>query len=175
MKKTVIILGLLVVLLTGSVAPSFAGRARAAVPVAHVAQTRTAFLDKTRFLADLGIAYFCIHHVYKNYKKGLYAKGADGRLRHIIVAGAVLALAYNRLHRAYVVANESNSPTLHKLVAPLNTVLGKVHGQQGDLAGGSFNDGAFQSMNGSADSLSKTATSNGYLIHDVSIPLPAGS
>ncbi len=178
MKSKLIVLSLVAVLLTGVVMPSFAGRAHAAtapVPIASVTHTHPAFLDKTRFVADLGIAYFCIHHVYKNYKRGLYAKGADGRLRHIIAAGAVLAIAYNRLHAAYTTANNSSSPTLHKLVAPLNAVLAKLHGQQSDLAGGSLDTKSFQGMYNSADSFGKTATSNGYLYHDISIPLPAGS
>ncbi len=136
---------------------------------------KAAFFDKTRFVADLGVAYFCLHHVYKNYKKGLYAQGASGRLRHIIVAGAVLAIAYNRLHAAYTTANGSSSATLHKLVAPLNTVLATLRGQQANLAGGAFDTGSFQRMYSTADSFGKTATSNGYLYHDISIPLPAGS
>ncbi len=99
MTSKLIVLSLVAVLLMGVVRPSFAGSAHAAAPVAavHVASatnTHPAFFDKTRFVVDLGVAYFCIHHVYKNYKRGLYAKGADGRLRHIIAAGAVLAIAY---------------------------------------------------------------------------------
>ncbi len=180
MKRTLIACSLVVALLTSAVMPSFAGRASAAAPVAavHVASatnTHPAFLDKTRFVVDMGVAYFCIHHVYKTYKRGLYNKGANDRLRHIIAAGAVLAIAYNRLHAAYTTANGSSSPTLHKLVAPLNAVLAKLHGQQSDLAGGSFDTKSFQGMYSAADSFGKTATSNGYLYHDISIPLPAGS
>lgn len=179
MKSKLIVFSLVVVLVTSAVMPSFAGRAHAApvatVHVASAVNTQSAFFDKTRFVVDLGVAYFCLHHVYKNYKNGLYAKGANGRLRHIIVAGAVLAIAYNRLHAAYTTANGSSSRTLHKLVAPLNAVLAKLRGQQANLAGGTFDTGSFQSMYGAADSFGKTATSNGYLYHDISIPLPAGS
>ncbi len=180
MKSKLIVLSLVAVLLTSVAMPSFAGRAHAAAPVAvvHVASatnTHPAFFDKTRFVVDMGVAYFCIHHVYKNYKRGLYNKGANDRLRHIIAAGVVLAIAYNRLHAAYTTANGSSSPTLHKLIAPLNAVLAKLHGQQSDLAGGTLDTKSFQGMYSSADSFGKTATSNGYLYHDISIPLPAGS
>jgi len=178
MKSKLLVLSLVAVLLMSIITPSFAGRTHAAVapvPVASAPHTHPAFLDKTRFVADLGVAFFCIHHVYKNYKNGLYAKGANGRLRHIIVAGAVLAIAYNRLHAAYTTANGSSSATLHKLVAPLNAVLSKLSGQQANLAGGTFDTSSFQNMYSTADSFGKTATSNGYLYHDISIPLPAGA
>jgi len=178
MKSKLIVLSLLAVLLTGLVSPSFAGHARAATvaaPVAGSVQTRPAFFDKTRFVVDLGIAYFCLHHVYKNYKRGVYAPHATARIRHIIAAGLVLAIAYDRLHRAYVIANESSSPTLHKIVAPLNSLLNKLRGQQGDFASGNFNDGAFKSMNSTADAVGGKATSNGFLFHDITVPLPGGA
>jgi len=77
---------------------------RDAAPSVHVASvtgSHAAFLDKTRFLGDMGIAFWCIHHVYAKYKAGYYASGASGRAKHIIAAGVVLFIAYNRLQAAY--------------------------------------------------------------------------
>jgi len=102
----------------------------AATPPAHVAaapQAQPAFLDRTRFLVDMGVAFWCIHHVYAKYKTGYYASGEKDRTKHIIAAGVILFIAYNRLQAAYKRANESNSKTLHALVAPINALLGKTN------------------------------------------------
>lgn len=96
MKIKLFAIGLLALLMVGAAGPSFAGRASAAAPSAHVASatgSHAAFLDKTRFLGDMGIAFWCIHHVYAKYKTGYYASGESGRAKHIIAAGVVLFIA----------------------------------------------------------------------------------
>nr|MDQ2828784.1 hypothetical protein [Chloroflexota bacterium] len=118
MKIKLFAIGLLALLMVGAAGPSFAGRANAAAPSVHVAsatQAQPAFFkfDRTRFLGDMGIAFWCIHHVYAKYKTGYYASGESGRAKHIIAAGVVLFIAYNRLSAAYKTANKSNSATLH--------------------------------------------------------------
>ena len=66
-KRFVLIAAFIGAVLAGSVTPSFA------------------FLDKTRFVAHLGIAYFCFHHwVLKPYQQGAFAGGAPHRISTII-------------------------------------------------------------------------------------------
>lgn len=175
MKRILIVCGLFVALMAGGSVPSQAGQAHAATTAVHAVGAHTALFDKTRFVVDLGVAYFCIHHVYKTYRRGLYNRGARDRLRHIVVAGAVLALAYNRLHAAYTDASSSDSRTLRRLVSPLRALLGKIQGQKNDLVGGTFNPSSFRSMNGAADSFGGTTTHNGVFFHDISVPLPSGA
>jgi len=184
MKRALIVLGLLSALLVGAGAPSVSVRAHAAVPVAAVVavaplvnttQTRPALFDKTRFLFDVGVAYFCIHHVIKNYRNGDYQSGAPGRVRHIAGAAIVLVIAYNRLQAAYKTANNSNSATLQHLVSPLNALIGRVNGTAASLRGDKYNDSNLQGLNSAANGFSSLAGQNGYSIKDIATPLPAGS
>src|SRR2546423_15473194 len=73
MRQKFVMLGLLAALLLAVAAPSGARRTSAAAPAAPVAttaQTHAAILDKTRFLAHAGIAFFIIHHEYRRYQHG---------------------------------------------------------------------------------------------------------
>jgi len=60
-----------------------------------------ALFDKTRFVGDLGVAYFCFHHwVYAPYKAGAFASGAPHRTKALIKGGAALLFAINRVKAA---------------------------------------------------------------------------
>ena len=180
MKIKLFAIGLLALLMVSAAGPSFAGRANAAAPSAHVAsapQAHPAFLDKTRFLIDMGVAFWCIHHVYAKYKTGYYASGESGRVKHIIAAGVVLFIAYNRLQAAYKTANKSNSATLHKLVSPLNTLLGKTQSTATALKGGTADSTSIQDLNNTTSQVGSQANSGGYTIKDIQPPVgvPAGA
>ena len=184
MKRSLIVLGLLAALLVGVVAPSVGSRAHAAVPstavvtdvpLANSVQTRPTLFDKTRFLIDLGVAYFCIHHVIKNYRNGVYQSGAPGRVRHIAGAAIALAIAYNRLRAAYKTANSSNSATLQRLVYPLNLLIGQVNGTYASLRGDKYSDKDLQGLNNAANGFNYQANRSGYTIKDIATPLPAAS
>jgi len=180
MKIKLFAIGLLALLMVGASGPSFADWAGAAAPSAHVAsatQSHAAFLDKTRFLIDMGVAFWCIHHVYAKYKTGYYASGESGRAKHIIAAGIVLFIAYNRLQAAYKTANKSNSPTLHKLVSPLNTLLGKTQSTATAFKGGNFDPKSVDDLNSTTSQVGSQAHSGGYSIKDIQPPVgvPAGA
>ena len=186
MKIKLFAIGLLALLMVGAAGPSFAGRANAAAfaaaPSAYVASApaaRPAFsfpkFDRTRFLADMGVAFWCIHHVYTKYKTGYYASGEKGRTRHIIAAGVVLFIAYNRLQAAYKRANESNSKTLHALVAPINALLGKTNSTATALKGGNFNTTSVNDLNSTTGTVGSQAGGAGYTIKDIPVGVPAGA
>ncbi len=185
MKIKLFAIGLLALLMVSAAGPSFAGRASAATPSAYVAaapQAQPAFsfpkFDRTRFLGDMGIAFWCIHHVYTKYKTGYYASGERDRTKHIIAAGVVLFIAYNRLEAAYKRANESNSKTLHALVSPINALLGKTRSTSTALKGGNFNTTSVNDLNSTTSNVGKQANSDGYNIKDIQPPtsvLPAGA
>ena len=178
MKIKLFAIGLLALLMVGAAGPSFAGRANAAAPSAHVASatgSHAAFLDKTRFLIDMGVAFWCIHHVYTKYKSGYYASGESGRAKHIIAAGIVLFIAYNRLKAAYKRANESNSKTLHALVSPINALLGKTHSTATTLKDGAFNTTSVNDLNSTTSTVGSQANSNGYSVKDIPVGVPAGA
>src|ERR687883_456591 len=108
------------------VSPLCARRTSAAAPAAPVAtsaQTRAAFLDKTRFLVHAGIAFFIIHHEYHRYKQGYFRAGTPGRVRHLVVAAAALAIAVHEARVAYRIAEKSHSKTLHLLTSPFASLV----------------------------------------------------
>ncbi len=182
MKIKLFAVGLLALLMVGAAGPSFAGRASAAAPSAHVAaapQAQPAFsfpkFDRTRFLADMGIAFWCIHHVYTKYKTGYYASGEKDRTKHIIAAGVVLFIAYNRLQAAYKRANESNSKTLHALVSPINALLNKTNSTATALKGGAFNPTSVNDLNSTTSRVGSQANSGGYSVKDIPVGVPAGA
>ncbi len=183
MKIKLFAIGLLALLMVGAAGPSFAGRVSAATPSAHVAaapQAQPAFsfpkFDRTRFLGDMGIAFWCIHHVYAKYKTGYYASGEKDRTRHIIAAGVVLFIAYNRLEAAYKRANESNSKTLHALVSPINALLGKTKSTATTLKGGNFNTTSVDDLNMTTSHVGSQAKDSGYTVKDIQpVGVPAGA
>ncbi len=182
MKIKLFAIGLLALLMVGAAGPSFAGRANAAAPSAYVAaapQAQPAFsfpkFDRTRFLVDMGVAFWCIHHVYKKYETGYYGAHEPGRTKHIIAAGVVLFIAYNRLKAAYKRANESNSKTLHALVSPINALLGKTHSTATTLKDGAFNTTSVNDLNSTTSTVGSQANSNGYSVKDIPVGVPAGA
>ncbi len=181
MKSKLIVLGLVAVLLTSVVMPSFAGRAQAAAPVTavHVASavnTHPALFDKTRFLVHAGVAFFVIHHEYTRYKQGYFAAGSSGRIRHLAVAAVALVLAIHEAKVAYGIAKTSNSKTLHLLAAPFASLSTTMDTIRGKFAKGQGSASDFQSLNNATTSINSTASSNGLgTIKDVTTPLPAGS
>ncbi len=181
MKIKLFAIGLLAVLMVSIAGPSFAGRASAAAPAAHVASAPSAqshaFFDRTRFLVDMGIAFWCIHHVYKKYQTGYYASGEQGRVKHIIAAGVILFIAYDRLKAAYKRANESNSKTLHVLASPINALLGKTQSSATAFKSGNFSNTSINDLNSTSSQIGSRANSNGYAIKDIQPPVgvPAGA
>ena len=179
MTRRVIALAMTATLLMGLATTVGMGRASAATPAAHVASsthTRPALLDKTRFLAHAGIAFFAIHHEYKRYKAGFFASGAPHRARHIIVAAAVLLIAYHEAKVAYGIAQKSHSKTLHALVMPFNALVTQIEAVRGRFVKGNASSADLESLNSATSTINHTSSSGGFgTIRDVSTPLPIGA
>lgn len=176
MKSKLITLALIATLLASVVAPPFAGRAGAAAPAAPAAsgmQSHAAFLDKTRFLAHVGAAYYAFHHwVYTPYKNGAFKSGAPGRIKAIAKAALALAFTYHELKVAYDIANKSSSKTLHALVTPLNALISKANAEVTKLKDGNASTSDLQGFANTATSFSSQAQKNGFKISDIAVPIP---
>jgi hypothetical protein len=179
MRHKFVLLGLLAALLLAVAAPLCARRASAAAPAAPAAtapQTHAAILDKTRFLVHAGIAFFIIHHEYARYKQGYFSAGTPGRVRHIVVAAAALAIAVHEAKVAYGIAQKSKSKTLHALASPFASLAATIDGIRSKFAKGQGNAADLATLNNAAGTVDSTSISDGVgAIKDVSAPLPSGS
>jgi len=88
-------------------------------PAAHPA----AFLDKTRVVLHLAVAYGVFHHwVYKPFRAG------DISIHHpvkLVKAGLALLFAVHEIKVAYGITSTSSSPTLRKLNSVLSLSIKK--------------------------------------------------
>jgi hypothetical protein len=179
MRHKFVIPGLLAALLLAVAAPLCAGRTSAAapaVPAATAPQTHAAILDKTRFLAHAGVAFFIIHHEYRRYRQGYFSAGTPGRVRHLVVAAVALAIAVHEAKVAYGIAQKSNSKTLHALAAPFASLATTVDGIRAKFAKGQGNAADLATLNNTAGTINSTSVSDGVgTIKDVSTPLPSGA
>lgn len=132
-----------------------------------------AFLDKTRFVAHLGIAYFAFHHfVWRPYEAGAFNNGAPHRLSTIVKGGAALLFAVHEVQVADKIAKDSNDPLLHKLDGAL-TGLESQFGTIGQkLKNGTFDPKDIEGLNSSANGVSSAAAADGATIKDVPATVP---
>lgn len=176
MKSKLLTISLLAVLLLGVVAPSFGPRAAAAaslVPVASAPHTPPAIFDKTRFLLHMGFAFYAFHHfVYARYKSGAFKAGVPHRARYIAEAALALLFTYHELKVSLGIANSSHSALPHKIVAPLNALVGKANRVAGKLNSGQFNGSDIQSFNSDVDNVGRQAKSIDYTIVDRTVAIP---
>jgi Zn-dependent protease len=146
-------LGLAIALVFSAVTPSYA------------------FLDKTRFVVHLGIAYFCFHHwVLKPYQEGAFANGAPHRVATIVKAGAALLFAYHEVRVAHKIAVNSNSPLLQKLDGGLTALQSQFSTIGAKLKGGSFDPKDIASLTALTAGFSSLAAAHNLPIKDVAIP-----
>jgi hypothetical protein len=139
--------------------------------IAGMVSPSYAFLDKTRFVAHLGVAYFCFHHwVLRPYQSGAFGDGAPHRIASLVKAGAAMLFAVHEVKVADKIAKESNDPLLQKLDAELALLT-----TQFNLIGTKFKNGNFdpkdiQSLTNSTTALSTHAAADNAIIKDVPIP-----
>lgn len=154
-KRMLITLALVLAMLAGAVRPA------------------PAFLDKTRFLAHLGIAYFVFHHwVMKPYSQGAFAQGAPHRTAAIVKGGIALLFAVHEVHVSEKIAQKSKDPLLQKLdagVAGLENTFASV-GQR--MKGGQFNSQDETSLSSQTSTLNSQAAASGAQIKDVPVAVP---
>jgi hypothetical protein len=134
-----------------------------------------AFLDKTRFVAHLGVAYFVFHHwVLRPYEQHAFDPGAPHRTSSIIKAGVALLFAVHEVKVAERIAALSPDPLLHKLNAEV-IALGAAFATIGTrFKGGQFSPTDVQSLTTSTSTLSTDAAAGGAPIKDVPVAVPGG-
>jgi hypothetical protein len=136
-------------------------------------QPASAFLDKTRFVVHLGVAYFCFHHwVMAPYQAGAFAPGAPHRTSTIVKGGIALLFAVHEVHVAQEIAAKSNDPLLKKLNGEVVALSGSFLAIGQRLRAGHFNPSDIGELEGQAKSLGSDASANGVNIKDVPIAVP---
>lgn len=133
----------------------------------------SALFDKTRFITDVGVAFFAFHHwVWNPYKHGAFQPGAPHRTAALVKAGLATLFAVNRLKAADHLAHTSKSPLLHKLAGAIDRMEAAFASVGQNLKNKVFDQKGIDNANNSllsVDSLSKQA---GMTIHDVPIKIP---
>jgi len=133
----------------------------------------SAFLDKTRFLAHLGVAYFVFHHWVMNpYRQGSFAEGAPHRTAAIVKGGIALLFAVHEVRVSEAIARKSKDPLLQKLnagVAGLENSFASI-GER--MKGGHFNPQDVSALSSQTSGVSSEAAANGATIKDVPVAVP---
>ena len=129
--------------------------------------------DKTRFVTDLGVAYFSFHHwVSKPYKEGRFNNGAPKRTGSIVKAGVALLFAANRVKAANKIAHESKDPLLHKLAGSLDTMTGSFSQIGEKFKTGKFDKSDVDTLGGSLDQVDSRARAAKLKVRDVQVAIP---
>jgi hypothetical protein len=130
-----------------------------------------ALLDKTRFAAHLGVAYFCFHHwVLKPMQQGDFASGAPHRVSSIVKGGAALLFAVHEVRVSERIARKSNSPLLHSLDGKLVGLATSFAAVGTALKAGHFAPEDVKGLTTSTADVSADAAAAGQPIKDVPIP-----
>jgi len=132
-----------------------------------------AFLDKTRFAAHLGVAYFCFHHwVMRPYEQGSFASGAPHRIGSIVKGGAALLFAVHEVRVSEKIARTSKDPLLQKLNGGLTNLETSFASVGQKLKSGHFSPADVANLNGSTASVASGAAASGAPIRDVPVAIP---
>jgi hypothetical protein len=135
-----------------------------------------AFLDKTRFATDLGVAFFAFHHwVLTPYKNGAFAAGAPHRTAALVKGGAALLFAVNRVKAAENIANNSKSPTLQALIRPIHGMEAAFAAIGTRLKGGAYKSGDVSALDDVVKGVGTKSSAAGLPINDVAMALPSGN
>jgi len=154
-RKALISCALLITFVSALVSPSFA------------------LFDKTRFVGDLGIAFFCFNHwVLKPYKEGKFEKGAPHRTATMLKGGAALLFAVNRVHRANEIAHKSKDAWLHKLAGSLDGMESSFSSVGANLKNGVFKPKEIDGINNTVGQVGSASAANGAPIKEVEVPVP---
>jgi hypothetical protein len=120
---------------------------------------------KTKFILHTGIALGAFHrYVYKPYRAGAFKKGAPGRKKALLKAGASALLAYHELKVADQDA-KCDGPALKKLASPLAQALAALSSLKSAI--GTGNLAGIGSAGALLDSLVAKAAQNGVHLKDV--------
>lgn len=180
MKRWIAVLGLLAALLVGTALAPAASPVRAAAPAAPAATTAAhpaAVLDKTRFLADMGLgAYAFYHFVYAKFLNGAFTSGTLASLAPVYAKAAIaLLFAYNRFNAAYKIASTSKSKTLQLLAAPLKKLKAHFDQEHTNLQHGHYSNNDMVALNNEYNNYSNITHANGYTITQIPSYIPGVS
>jgi hypothetical protein len=138
-----------------------------------VTSPSSAVLDKTRFLAHVGVAYFAFHHwVLKPYQEQKFTEGAPHRTAAIVKGGAALLFAVHELRVAQNIAHKSSDPLLEKLDAGVTGLMTSFEGVGQRMKSGTFSPTDVQSLSSDTSSVSSEAAAGGAQIKDVPATIP---
>jgi hypothetical protein len=131
-------------------------------------------LAKTRFLlhAGLGIGAFR-HYVYTPFKAGKFDKGAKGRTKSMVIAGAATLFALYQLKTAKGFAEADK--TLCKLVAPIDKLTASMPGLGSGLKSGKLDSTGISTTATNVASLKGSATKLGSPISETVPPSIPGT
>lgn len=132
---------------TGTASASAGPSDTASAGSAQCASAGTRHFQKTRLVADLGLAYGAFHrYLYKPYQAGTFKKGASGRTFAIIKATAAAAAITKLLNNA--AENAQADPTLCKYVPSMSTISSGLKSLTGKIVGGAATAGDLASTEG---------------------------
>ncbi len=152
---------------------AFAAVAIAAALTAGLARPSNALLDKTRFAAHLGVAYFCFHHWVSNpYREGKFVAGAPHRTASIVKAGAALLFAVHELKVANKIAHMSKDPLLQRLSGSVDQMSNSFLSIGQKFKGGKFGNGDIDSLNGAFAGMDSSARASKIDVKDVPVAIP---
>ncbi|HVX18799.1 MAG TPA: hypothetical protein VHA73_12265 [Acidimicrobiales bacterium] len=126
--------------------------------------SNTKSFAKTKFVFHVGLAAGTFHrYIYKPFKAGTFKKGAHGRIRALLKAGATALLDAHELKLAK--EDVQANPTLCKiLIGPLHALEGKFSSLKGKIAGGDTS--SLDGINTDLTSLAATSKQNGAAINE---------
>lgn len=121
---------------------------------------------KTKFVLHAGLAFGAFHrYILKPYRAGAFAKGAPGRTKALVKAGAAALFAYHELKVARTDA-VCDGPRLRKLADSLSSALASLNALRALKAGTGL--GAIGIAGQALDRLGGDAASGGTPIKDIS-------
>lgn len=128
---------------------------------------------KTKFLIHAGLAFGAFHHfIYKPFRAGGFRKGAPGRTKALIKAGAAGLFTYHEVKIA--LRDAQSSKTLSKLVSPLTALQNRVSGLGPKLKGGNVNPGELNGVGNDVSHIGDLSSKAGAGIREVVPPTPGG-
>jgi hypothetical protein len=105
------------------------------------------FFAKTKFALHVGLAVASFKHfIYSPYRAGAFKKGAPGRIKALIKAGATGLFVVHELHIACEDAQAAGG-VLAKVVAPLALIQTQLTKLSAALKTGHFNPSDITSVN----------------------------
>ncbi|WP_163509959.1 hypothetical protein [Fodinicola acaciae] len=121
--------------------------------------------DKTKFVLHAGLAFGAFHHwVWKPFKNHAFQKGQKGRITALVKAALATAFTIHELKVAK--ADAESSPTLCKLVAPLDNAGAYLSGLAGKVRNGSVSDAELSSANSQINGAQTGAAADGAAAPD---------